>query len=68
MVREGLYQTTSNLVVKDVIAALGLMLFGSLICVGSAPSVSVALASESVMAVILSRSAMMDGRMMCVCS
>ena len=61
MGREALYQTTSNMVVKDVIAAFGLMLFGNLICVGSAPSVSVAFASEFVMAVILSGSAMMDG-------
>jgi hypothetical protein len=61
MVREGLYQTTSNVVVMDVIAAFGLMLFGNLIWVGSAPSVRVAFASEFVMAVILSGSAMMDG-------
>jgi hypothetical protein len=60
MVREALYQTTSNMVVKDMIAAFGSMLFGILIWVGSAPSVSVALASEFVMAVILSGSAMMD--------
>jgi hypothetical protein len=61
MLRDALYQTTSNMVVKEVMAAFGLMLFGSLILVGTAPSPSVACASVLVIAVISFESAMVEG-------
>jgi hypothetical protein len=64
MLREALHQTTSNTVVNEVIAALGFMLLGNLILIGSAPSPSVACASVLVTAVMLSDSAMVDGRCM----
>ena len=63
MLREALYQTTSNIVVKEVIAAFGFMLFGSLILVAMAPSPSVALARVLVIAVISLDSAMVEGWM-----
>ena len=47
------------MVVKDVIAAFGLMVFGIMISVGIAPSVNVAFASESVIPVTLLDSAML---------
>jgi len=61
MLRDALNQTTSNIVVKEVMAAFGLMLFGSLIVVGTAPSPSVACARVWVIAVISSESAMVEG-------
>lgn len=60
MLRDALNQTTSNMVVKEVIAAFGLMLFGSLILVGMAPSPRVACASVVVIAVISLESAMVE--------
>ena len=60
MLRDALNQTTSNMVVKEVIAAFGLMLFGSLILVGMAPSPRVACANVVVIAVISLESAMVE--------
>jgi hypothetical protein len=67
MLRDALNQTTSNMVVKEVIAAFGLILFGSLILIGTAPSPSVAWASELVIAVMLLCSAMVERREVNVC-
>jgi hypothetical protein len=50
------------MVVKEVMAALGLMLFGIVVLIGTAPSPSVALASVLVIPVILLGSAMLKGR------
>jgi hypothetical protein len=61
MVRCGLYQTTSNAVVKDVTRALGLRVLGSERSFAVAPSPSVAFDSELVMPVIPSGSAMLVG-------
>ena len=61
MVRCGLYQTTSNAVVKDVTRALGLRVLGSERSFAVAPSPSVALDKELVMPVIPSDFAMSLG-------
>jgi hypothetical protein len=61
MLRDALDLTTSNIVVREVIAACGLMLLGSFIVVGTAPSPSVAFASILVIAVISFESAMVEG-------